>query len=164
MPRYAVRELSCECLVLTRLKMIAIGGTVGTGLLVQTGQTLARGGPAFILCCYIFMSFATYCVLSAMTEIGAYMPVPGSSVNLYAHRCVSPSLGFALGWLYFLSLGILVPYEVTAAGLVIDYWDSPVNLGVWITIMVVVVVAMNLLPVQYYGETEFCGYFLLRRT
>lgn len=76
-------------------------------------------------------------------------------MSYYGHRNVSNSLGFAMGWLYFYSLGILVPYEITAAGLVIDYWDSPVNIAVWITIFIVVIVGLNMLPVKFYGETEF---------
>jgi amino acid transporter len=76
-------------------------------------------------------------------------------MNLFAHRYVSRSLGFAMGWLYFYSLGILVPYEITAAGLVIAYWHLLVNIGIWVTIMIVVIVGLNLLPVRFYGETEF---------
>ena len=71
-------------------------------------------------------------------------------------------MGFSLGWLYFYSLGILVPYEITAAGLIIDYWHSDVNIAVWITIMIVVIVGLNCLPVGFYGETEFwCVLFLI---
>ncbi|KAK8218357.1 histidine permease [Phyllosticta capitalensis] len=136
-------------------QMIALGGTIGTGLFVGSGQTLARGGPAFILGSYIFLSFLVYCVITAIIEVAAYLPTPGSSMNLFAYRYVSKSLGFALGYLYFYSLGILVPYELTAAGLVIDYWNSPVNIGVWITVMMIVVVGLNCLPVRFYGETEF---------
>jgi len=91
-------------------QMIALGGTIGTGLFVGSGQTLAKGGPGFILGCYIFISFVVYCVVTAITEVGAYLPTPGSSMTLFGHRYVSRSLGFALGWLYFYSLGILVPY------------------------------------------------------
>lgn len=76
-------------------------------------------------------------------------------MNLFGHRYVSRSLGFAMGWLYFYSLGILVPYEITAAALVIDYWNSPINIAVWISIMLVVIVALNCFPVRVYGETEF---------
>lgn len=96
--------------------MIALGGTIGTGLFVGSGQTLARGGPAFILGSYIFMSFLIFCVVSCIVEVAAYIPTPGSSMNLFGYRYVSRSMGFALGWLYFYSLGILVPYEITAAG------------------------------------------------
>lgn len=135
--------------------MIALGGTIGTGLFVGSGQTLNRGGPAFILGSYIFMSYLILCVVSCIIEVAAYLPTPGSSMNLFGYRYVSRSMGFALGWLYFYSLGILVPYEITAAGLVIEYWSPPVNIAVWISIMIVVIVGLNALPVRFYGETEF---------
>ncbi|KAF8867363.1 hypothetical protein BDZ45DRAFT_734626 [Acephala macrosclerotiorum] len=136
-------------------QMIALGGTIGTGLFVGSGGTLAKGGPLFILLAYIIMSVLVLFIVTAITEVAAYLPVSGGTMSYYGHRNVSNSLGFAMGWLYFYSLGILVPYEITAAGLVIDYWDSPVNIAVWITIFIVVIVGLNILPVQYYGETEF---------
>jgi amino acid transporter len=101
------------------------------------------------------MSFLIFCIVSAMVEVAAYLPTHGSSMNLFGYRYVSRSLGFSLGWLYFYSLGILVPYEITAAGLVIEYWSPPVNIAVWITIMIIVIVGLNALPVKFYGETEF---------
>jgi amino acid transporter len=101
------------------------------------------------------MSFLVFCIVSAIIEVAAYIPTVGSSMNLFGHRYVSRSLGFALGWLYFYSLGILVPYEITAAAMVIKYWNSPVNIGVWITVMLLVIVLLNSLPVRFYGETEF---------
>ncbi|KAF2759311.1 histidine permease [Pseudovirgaria hyperparasitica] len=136
-------------------QMIALGGTIGTGLFVGTGQTLAAGGPAFLLGCFIFMSFLVFCIVSAIAEVAAYLPTPGSSMNMFGFRYVSRTMGFSMGYLYFYSLGVLVPYEITAAGLVIEYWNSPVNIGVWITIMIVVIVGLNALPVKFYGETEF---------
>jgi amino acid transporter len=136
-------------------QMIALGGTIGTGLFVGSGATLARGGPAFILIAYIIMSILVFFIVAGITEVAAYLPVSGGTMSYYGHRNVSNSLGFAMGWLYFYSLGILVPYEITAAGLVIDYWNSPVNIAVWITIFIVVIVGLNILPVQFYGETEF---------
>lgn len=62
-----------------------------------------------------------------------------------------------MGYLYWYSLGILVPYEITAAGLVIGYWDpnGTINIAVWISIMMVVIIALNFLPVRFYGESEF---------
>ena len=136
-------------------QMIALGGTIGTGLFVGSGATLARGGPAFILICYLVLSCLVFFIVTAITEVSAYLPVSGGTMSYYGHRHVSDSLGFAMGWLYWYSLGILIPYEITAGGLVIDYWDSPVNIAVWITIFIVVIVGLNFLPVQFYGETEF---------
>ena len=136
-------------------QMIALGGTIGTGLFVGSGSTLARGGPAFILVCYIIMTVLILFIISAVTEVAAHIPAAGGTMSYFGFRYVSNSLGFAMGWLYFYSLGILIPYEITAAGLVIDYWGSPVNVGVWITIFIIVILGLNALPVAVYGETEF---------
>lgn len=106
------------------IQMIALGGCVGTGLFVGTGATLALGGPAFILIAFILMSVLVYMIVTAIVEITAYLPVSGASMSYYATRYVSNSLGVAMGWLYVYSLGILVPYEITAGSLVIDYWDK----------------------------------------
>ena len=51
--------------------------------------------------------------------------------------------------------GIFVPYELTASSLVIEFWNPPINPAVWITVMLVVVIVLNLLPVSVYGEVEF---------
>jgi amino acid transporter len=136
-------------------QMIALGGTIGTGLFVGSGSTLAKGGPLFILMGYSILAVLVYGIVSAIVEVAAYLPISGGTMSYYGHRNVSDSLGFAMGWLYWYSLGILVPYEITAAGIVIGYWDSPVNIAVWITIFIVVIVGLNFLPVQFYGETEF---------
>ena len=136
-------------------QMIALGGTIGTGLFVGSGQTLAVGGPAFILGAYIFMALLVWCIVTGISSVASWLPTKGCSMNMFGWRYVSRSLGFAMGWLYWYSLGILVPYEITAAGLVIDYWHPDVNIAVWISIMIVIIVGLNALPVKYYGETEF---------
>lgn len=51
--------------------------------------------------------------------------------------------------------GILVAYAITAAALAIEYWPDTVLTAVWITIILVVIVALNLSPVGIYAETEF---------
>jgi amino acid transporter len=104
-------------------QMIALGGAIGTGLFVSTGATLALGGPAFILSSFIFVSILMYFIVTALVEIATSAPIHGPSMSFYATRMTSRSLGFAMGWLYFYSLGILVPYEITAGALVIDYWN-----------------------------------------
>lgn len=104
-------------------QMIALGGTIGTGLFVGSGSTLAKGGPAFILVGYVLLSLLVYFIVTAITEVATYLPVAGGTMSYYGSRNVSNSLGFAMGWLYFYSLAILVPYEITAGSLVIGYWN-----------------------------------------
>ncbi|KAJ6104003.1 hypothetical protein N7523_010323 [Penicillium sp. IBT 18751x] len=139
------------------VQLMALGGTIGTGLFVSSGQSLATGGPASLLIGYIFISAMVYGLVTAIAEIGAYLPVHGGTMSYHGFRYVSRSLGFSMGYLYWYSLGILVPYEITAAGLVIGYWDphGTINIAVWISIMMVVIIALNFLPVKFYGESEF---------
>ena len=137
------------------IQMMALGGTIGTGLFVGSGQALAIGGPAFLLGAYTFMGFVIFLAVTAIAEVAAYLPVHGATMSYYAYRYVSRSMGFALGYLYWYSMGILVPNEVTAAALVINYWHPNVHVAVWITIFLVVIILLNVLPVQFYGESEF---------
>lgn len=104
---------------------------------------------------YITISLLVYGMVTATSEIASYLPVTGCSMAYYGARFVSRSLGFAMGWLYWYSFGILIAYEITAAALVINYWPNSVHIAVWITIMLVVIVGLNSLPVRFYAETEF---------
>ncbi|KAI6090138.1 amino acid permease/ SLC12A domain-containing protein [Hypoxylon rubiginosum] len=136
-------------------QMLALGGIIGMGLFVGTGQALAIAGPAFLFAAYLVICFLVYGIVTAITEVGAYLPIPGMSVAYYGNRIVSPSLGFALGWMYWYTWGISVAYEITAAAVVINYWPNTVPVAAWITIMLVVIIAMNFFPVKVYGESEF---------
>ena len=136
-------------------QMIAIGGTIGTGLFVGAGQALATAGPANIFLAYTIICFFVYGIVTATCEVSAYLPVSGSSMSFYGTRFVSKSLGFAMGYLYWYSFGILVAYEVTAAALVINYWPNDLHIAIWITIMLVVIIGLNMTPVGIYAESEF---------
>lgn len=136
-------------------QMIAIGGAIGTSLFLGTGQALYIGGPAFLFVSYCLMSFLVYGMLTAVVEIATFLPLPGSSMAYFASRFISPSLGFALGWLYFYAFGIVVAYEITAASIIINYWPNNVPIAVWITVMMVVILALNFSPVGAYAESEF---------
>lgn len=66
------------------------------------------------------MTALILCVATAVIEIATYMPVKGGTMSYFGTRYVSKSMGFAMGWLYWYSLCILVPYEITAAAVVCD--------------------------------------------
>ena len=136
-------------------QMIAIGGSIGTGLFVGTGQALAIGGPALLFVAYTLTSLLVYGIVTAVVEFATHLPVSGCSTAYFTGRYASKSLGFALGWLYFYSFGIIVAYEITAASIVINYWPNDIHIAVWISIMLVVIVALNFAPVSMYAETEF---------
>jgi len=136
------------------LQMIAIGGTIGTGLFIGSGAALAHAGPAGALIAYIFVGTLVYSVMVALGEMATYIPIPGA-FTAYAARFVDPSLGFAMGWLYWFSWAITFALELTASGLIIQYWAPDLNISIFIGVFWVVITALNFLPVSFYGEIEF---------
>lgn len=136
-------------------QMIALGGTIGTGLFVGSGEGLSMGGPLFLLLGYIIITVLLYGVATATGEMSSYIPVHGASMSYYGSRFFSPSLGFALGWIYWYIFSITVPAEITVANLVLDYWNPPISAAFWLTLIAVVMIAINCFPVKVYGETEF---------
>jgi amino acid transporter len=136
------------------LQMIAIGGTIGTGLFIGSGGALATAGPAGALVAYAFVGTLVYSVMQALGEMATYIPISGA-FTAYASRFVDPSLGFAMGWIYWFSWAITFALELTASGLIIQYWAPELNIGIFIGVFWFVISAVNVLPVSFYGELEF---------
>ncbi len=135
------------------LQFIAIGGTIGTGLFLGSGTALSTSGPVGCLIAYVFVGVILFSVMSSLGEMATFMPVPGS-FTVYATRFVDPSLGFAMSWIYWFSWAITFALELTAAGILIQYWDSSLNIGIFIAIFWVIFTAINFLPVRWFGELE----------
>jgi amino acid transporter len=79
------------------ITMIAIGGAIGTGLIIGTGKALAQSGPGSILISYTFVGIIVFCVMAALGEMAAWIPL-GEGFSGYATRFCDPALGFALGY------------------------------------------------------------------
>ncbi|GAB0135272.1 hypothetical protein EsDP_00003616 [Epichloe bromicola] len=135
------------------LQFIAIGATFGTGLFIGTSGALSNAGPASLLIAFCFIGLVVYSVMVALGEMAAYMPVAGA-FTVYASRFVDPTLGFAMGWIYWFSWSITFGVELTAAGLIIQLWNDTISIGVWIAIFWVMFTAVNFFPVRYFGEME----------
>lgn len=60
-----------------------------------------------------------------------------------------------MGWEYALAWLTVLPFEITAAGLTIDFWRDDINIGVWITVFLFLLVVVQFFGVRGYGEGEF---------
>ncbi|KAF1999006.1 hypothetical protein P154DRAFT_437984 [Amniculicola lignicola CBS 123094] len=138
------------------ITMIAIGGAIGTGLIIGSGKALATSGPGSILISYTLVGLLVYVVMMGLGEMAAWLP-HASGFAGYATRFVDPAFGFALGWTYWFKYIITTPNQLTAFALVIQEWKTPkqVNPGVWITVVLVTIIAINYFGVRFFGEFEF---------
>lgn len=139
-----------------QITMIAIGGALGTGLIIGTGSALARAGPGSLLIAYASVGLLAYMVMAAMGEMAAWLPMP-SGFTGYAHRFVDPALGFSLGWNYWFKYIIVTPNQLTAFALVLQYWADPekLNPGIFIAIAMVAIIFINYFGIKFFGEFEF---------
>lgn len=135
------------------MAMISIGGVIGTGLFLGTASSLHNAGPLGLWLGYLVMGSVCYAMMMCLGEMISYLPVPGGHIKL-SERFVGKPLSFAMGWNYWYNWVIVLPAELSAAAVLMSYW-SDANPAIWISVFLVVVVAINLLGTRAYGEAEF---------
>lgn len=134
-----------------QVQMIAIGGTIGTGLFLGTGKSLATGGPASMLIAYSVTGTIVFLTLLALGEMATFIPVAGSFC-VFAGRFVDDAFGFALTWNYWLNDAISVATDLVALQVLLEYWTShfpgwAISLIFWTLLF-----AANIITVAAYGE------------
>ncbi|KAL4968239.1 putative proline permease [Aspergillus stella-maris] len=137
------------------VQLMAIGGSIGTGLFVGIGSYMQESGPLSVVLGYLLygLLFIWPCYL-CVGEMCAYLPIRGSIFEL-ASRYVDPAFSFAMGWVYFYAGVMLVCTEYSAVATVMQYWTTDVNPAVWIAMAMVVCFILNVVAVEWYGESEF---------
>src|SRR5258707_2699042 len=75
-----------------QMTMVAVGGSVGTGLLLGSAAALEIAGPAVILS-YIFAAFIAYTVAMALGEMASVDPSAGA-LGVYGELYLNEYLGF----------------------------------------------------------------------
>ncbi|EOD48908.1 putative dicarboxylic amino acid permease protein [Neofusicoccum parvum UCRNP2] len=136
------------------VSMIAIAGAIGTGLIIGSGTGLVRGGPASLFIAYIAIGSVVYFLMTALGEMATMCPMEKGFAG-YATRFVDPALGYAAGWNYFFKYAIVLPNNLTAAGMIIQYWRPDLNIAIFVVVFIVVILAINVLHVTFFGEAEF---------
>ncbi|KIJ21090.1 hypothetical protein PAXINDRAFT_6870 [Paxillus involutus ATCC 200175] len=137
------------------VQMIAIAGTLGTGLFLGSGEALSGAGPVGALIAYGLVGTVAYSSLCSIGEMTSHAPISGTFPH-FAARWVDPALGFAVGWNYFYTGVVSVPVEISGAQLLITYWDSDVNhAGIYTAVIAIAVCAINIFGVRMFAEAEF---------
>ncbi len=135
------------------IQLIALGGSIGTGLFLGISQTIKLAGPSVILG-YAIAGLIAFLMMRQLGEMIVHEPVSGSFSH-FAYKYWGKFAGFMSGWNYWVLNILVCMAELSAVGLYIHYWwpDIPTwvsALGLFIFINVI-----NLLHVKLFGEMEF---------
>lgn len=135
------------------VQLIALGGTIGTGLFLGAAGVIELAGPSVLLG-YALGGLIIFCIMRFLGEMLVEEPSAGS-FSFFANRYLSNFAGFLSGWnciaLYIL-VGML---ELTAVGKFMQFWWP--DLPVWVTVAVcfILINSVNFINVKAFGEFEF---------
>ena len=135
------------------IQLIALGGTIGTGLFLGVGDSIHRAGPSVILI-YIIVGIFLFLLMRALGELIM------SDLNKHTYidfieQYLGKNIGFITGYLYWLSWITLGMAETTALGIYFKYWFP--TLKPWIPgiITIVALLIINLISARVFGNLEF---------
>ncbi|WP_040950943.1 amino acid permease [Gorillibacterium massiliense] len=134
------------------VQLIAIGGTIGTGLFLGSGKAIQQAGPS-IMITYLIVGIAVFFVMRALGEL-LLSKAGYQSFTDIAEDYLGPRAAFVTGWTYWFCWVMTAMADVIAVGVYVNYWfDIPQ----WVPsiICLIILLGLNLLTVKNFGELEF---------
>jgi len=134
------------------VQLIAIGGTIGTGLFLGSGKAIQLAGPSIVFA-YLIVGVALFFVMRALGEL-LLSKAGYQSFTDIAQDYLGPRIAFVTGWTYWFCWIMTAMADIIAVGVYVRYWfDIPQ----WIpaVICLIILLGLNLLTVKLFGELEF---------
>ncbi|MFC0237006.1 amino acid permease [Fictibacillus phosphorivorans] len=134
------------------VQLIAIGGTIGTGLFLGSGKAIQLAGPSVIFA-YLIVGIALFFMMRALGEL-LLSNAGYESFTDIAEDYLGPRAAFITGWTYWFCWIMTAMADVIAVGVYVQYWfDIPQ----WVPAIVclLLLLGLNLLTVKLFGELEF---------
>ncbi len=136
------------------VNMIAIGGSIGTGIFLASGYSVSIAGPGGALLAYSLMALIVYFLMTSLAEMSAFKPTSGTFCD-YSTQFVGKPFGLAMGYNYWLNWAITIAAEISAASLIMSYWFPHVNGFLFSVIFFFGILLCNIFSVKVYGEIEY---------
>ena len=136
-----------------QMAMVAVGGSIGTGLLLGSAAALEVAGPGIIIS-YIIAAFIAYTVAMALGELASTHPAAGSFA-VYGELYLNQYLGFLCRAAYWAAIAFSIGAELTASATYMGYWLPAVPGEVWVVVFSALLLLVNLRSVGSYGRFEF---------
>ena len=136
------------------LVMLSLGGAIGTGLFLGSGEVIAQTGPVAAIIAYVLGGLIAYMVMLCLGELAVHMPVAGS-FGAYAQKYIGPGTGYMISWVYWLTWTATLGTEFTAAALLMQEWFPHISMWIWTIIFAITIFALNLSSTRIFAESEF---------
>ena len=114
------------------LTMLALGGSIGTGLFVASGAAISQAGPGGALAAYLVIGVMVYFLMTALGELAAY-----------GERFVDPGFGYALAVNYVYNWAVTIAVDRVAAQIVISYWFPDIPGWYWSALFLALLFFIN---------------------
>jgi len=136
------------------LVMLSLGGAIGTGLFLGSGEVIAQTGPVGAILAYVLGGLIAYMVMLCLGELAVHMPVSGS-FGAYANKFIGPGTGYTITWLYWLTWSVTLGTEFTAAALLMQEWFPDSSMWMWTLVFGAFVFTLNMISTRWFAESEF---------
>lgn len=83
------------------LIMLSLGGAIGTGLFMGSGEVISQAGPLGAVLAYIIVGLIAYMVMLSLGELAVHLLVSGS-FGAFATPYIGPGTGYMVSWMYWL--------------------------------------------------------------
>jgi amino acid transporter, AAT family len=136
-----------------QMTMVAVGGSIGTGLLLGSAAAIGLAGPAVILT-FLLAAFVSFLVAMALGELASSHPAAGS-FGVYADLYLNSWAGFIARAGYWAAIAISIGSELIASATYMGLWFPHVPAVVWVLVFSAMLLSVNLWDVGRYGRFEF---------
>lgn len=136
-----------------QMTMVAVGGSIGTGLLLGTAAAIGLAGPAVILS-FILAAFISWTVALALGELASINPAAGS-FGVYGDLYLNDYAGFISRAGYWLAIAVSIGAEMVASATYMQLWFPGIPAIAWVGIFSAFLLSTNLLSVHSFGRFEF---------
>jgi amino acid transporter, AAT family len=136
-----------------QMTMVAVGGSIGTGLLLGTAAAIELAGPAVILS-FVLAAFISWTVALALGELASAHPAAGS-FGVYGDLYLNRWAGFISRAGYWLAIAVSIGAEMVASATYMQLWFPRVPAIVWVFAFSAFLLSINFLGVHSFGRFEF---------
>lgn len=134
--------------------MTGVGGTIGTGLFLSSGDVISTAGPGGAIVMYLIGGLIVWLMTTCLGEMSAAMPVSGS-LQAYSTEFIGPAMGFTIGWVNWIGGAMTITAQVVASAIIMRDIIPNSPTWLWIVVFSALLFGVNMLDVKIFGNISF---------